>query len=277
MTKKIKITGDIVDNDTALMYDFFGMSCTSPNAVNAVLDDDDTDIDTDISDPDVDPDDVEDVVVDITSNGGDVYAGSEIYTALRRYKGHVTVNILGLAASAASVIAMAGNTVNMSPTAQMMIHKAWSVTQGNADDHEHEAEILDGIDQSIVNAYVDKTGLDRNKILQMMQNETWMTAQDAVSKGFADGIMFHNDDDDDVDDPDGDDESFDDALQVAASAHSIPAKDSVKKFMMMLKQNNLDASTLTKPTKKLTNKFKKTTKTASLYQEKLDLLLKKEG
>lgn len=274
MTKKIKIQGDIVDNDTALMYDFFGMSCTSPNTVNAVLDnDDDTDIDTDISDPDVDPDDVEDVVVDVASNGGDVYAGSEIYTALRSYKGHVTVNILGLAASAASVIAMAGDTVNMSPTAQMMIHKAWSVTQGNADDYKHEAEILDGVDQSIVNAYVDKTGLDRNKILQMMQNETWMTAQDAVSKGFADGIMFHNGDDDDVDDPDEDDKSFDDALQVAASAHSIPTKDSVKKFMMMLKQRDLNTSTLTKQNKKL----KKTVKT-SLYQQKLDLLLqKKEG
>lgn len=273
MTKKIKITGDIVDNDTALMYDFFGMSCTSPKTVNAVLDDDDdTDIDTDI-DPDVDPGDFEDVVVDIASNGGDVYAGSEIYTALRSYKGHVTVNVLGLAASAASVIAMAGDTVNISPTAQMMIHKAWSVTQGNADDHEHEAEILDGIDQSIVNAYVDKTGLDRNKILQMMQNETWMTAQDAVSKGFADGIMFHDDDDDDADDPDEDDESFDDALQVAASAHSIPTKASVKKFMMMLKQRDLKPSSLTKQKKK----SKKTVNT-SLYQQKLDLLLQeKEG
>lgn len=271
MTKKIKIQGDIVDNDTALMYDFFGMSCTSPNSVNAVLDDNDNDTDID---PDVDTDDVEDVVVDIASNGGDVYAGSEIYTALRGYKGHVTVNVLGLAASAASVIAMAGDTVNMSPTAQMMIHKAWSVRQGNADDYKHEAEILDGIDQSIVNAYVDKTGLDRNKILQMMQNETWMTAQDAVSKGFADGIMFHNDDDDDVDDPDEDDENFDDALQVAASAHSIPTKDSVKKFMMMmLKQRDLNTSTLPKRKKKAM----KTVKT-SLYQQKLDLLLQeKEG
>ncbi|MCC4501838.1 head maturation protease, ClpP-related [Limosilactobacillus reuteri] len=271
MTKKIKITGDIVDDDTALMYDFFGMSCTSPKAVDAVLDD--TDIDTDISDPDVDPNDVEDVVIDIASNGGDVYAGSEIYTALRAYKGRVIVNVLGLAASAASVIAMAGDTVNISPTAQMMIHKAWSVQQGNSDDYKHEAEILDGIDQSIVNAYVDKTGLDRNKILQMMQNETWMTAQDAVSKGFADGIMFHNDDDDNVDDPDSDDGSFDDALQVAASAHSIPTKASVKKFMMMLKQRNLNTPSLTK-SKQKTKKVMKT----SLYQQKLDLLLQeKEG
>ena len=98
------------------------------------------------------------------------------------------VNIQGLAASAASVIAMAGDEVNMSPTSQLMIHKASTISMGNADDFEHDSKMLDVTDQSIVNAYEAKTGMDRDDILQLMSNETWMTAQDAVDKGFADNV-----------------------------------------------------------------------------------------
>ena len=245
------INGDIVDDDTAWMYNFFGMSCTSPKSVRDVLQDSDDDEATH-----------EDLTVDISSGGGDVFAGSEIYTLLRNYTGKVVINIYGMAASAASVIAMAGDEVNMSPTAQMMIHKAWSVNQGNADDHEHEAKVLDSIDQSIVNAYVDKTGLKRDDILQMMQNETWMTAQEAVDKGFADGIMFHNDDDDE-----DNTDNHDDALQVAAATHSIPKKDAVKKFMMLLQSNNIKKSSK--------KQFNKSDKPTSLYDKKLALLLNK--
>ena len=249
--KKMTINGDIVDDDTAWMYDFFGMSCTSPKYVRDVLQNSDDDETI-----------TEDLTVDISSGGGDVFAGSEIYTLLRNYEGKVVVNVYGMAASAASVIAMAGDEVNMSPTAQMMIHKAWSVQQGNADDHEHEAKVLDSIDQSIVNAYVDKTGIKRNDILQMMQNETWMSAQEAVDKGFADGIMFHNDDDDE-----DNTDNHDDVLQVAAATHSIPKKDAVKKFMMLLQSNNIE-----KPSKK---QFNKSDKPTSLYNKKLALLLNK--
>lgn len=245
------INGDIVDDDTAWMYDFFGMSCTSPRRIRDVLQNSDDD--------ETIP---EDLTVDISSGGGDVFAGSEIYTLLRNYEGKVVVNVYGMAASAASVIAMAGDEVNMSPTAQMMIHKAWSVQQGNADDHEHEAKVLDSIDQSIVNAYVDKTGLKRDAILQMMQNETWMSAQEAVDKGFADGIMFHNDDDDE-----DNTDNHDDALQVAAATHSIPKKDAVKKFMMLLQSNNVKKSSK--------KQFNKSDKPTSLYDKKLALLLNK--
>ena len=249
--KKMTINGDIVDDDTAWMYNFFGMSCTSPKSVRDVLQDSDDDETT-----------PEDLTVDISSGGGDVFAGSEIYTLLRNYDGKVVINIYGMAASAASVIAMAGDEVNMSPTAQMMIHKAWSVNQGNADDHEHEAKVLDSIDQSIVNAYSDKTGLKRDDILQMMQNETWMSAQEAVDKGFADGIMFHNDDEED------DTDDREDALQVAAATHSIPKKDAVKKFMMLLHSDKAKETV-----KKQQNNSQN--KPTSLYDKKLALLLNK--
>ncbi|ARW13423.1 Endopeptidase Clp [Lactiplantibacillus plantarum subsp. plantarum] len=171
MTKKVMIKGDIVDDQTAGFYQFFGMPAVSPSGVADILNDDDDDGDD------------EALEVDIASNGGDVFAASEIYTMLKNYAGNVTVNIQGLAASAASVIAMAGDHVNISPTAQIMIHKAWSQPAGNADDLEHEASILNGIDQSIASAYQAKTGMDQADLLQLMANETWLTASDAVDKG----------------------------------------------------------------------------------------------
>lgn len=168
---KIPIKGEIVDNDTAAVYDWLGHDCVSPKKVEDVINNAD-----------------DDVELDVASNGGDVFAASEIYTMLKNFNGKVVVNIQGLAASAASVIAMAGDQVNMSPTAQMMIHKAWTVTMGNSDDLEHDSKMMDSTDQSIVNAYEAKTGLDRNEILKMMGDETWMTAQQAVDKGFADAV-----------------------------------------------------------------------------------------
>lgn len=168
---KIPIKGEIVDNDSAVVYDWLGYDCVAPKKVEDAINNAD-----------------DDVELDVASNGGDVFAASEIYTMLKNFNGNVVVNIQGLAASAASVIAMAGDQVNMSPTAQMMIHKAWTVTMGNSDDLEHDSKMMDSTDQSIVNAYEAKTGLDRNEILKMMGDETWMTAQQAVDKGFADAV-----------------------------------------------------------------------------------------
>lgn len=170
----IDIKGDVVDNSYGMMYDWFGLDYASPSKVNTAL---------------ANADD-EDITVNVASNGGDVFAASEIYSVLKGASQNVTVNIQGLAASAASVIAMAGDTVNISPTAQIMIHKAMSGVQGNSDDLEHEAQVLNGIDQSIANAYELKTGMSQTDIIQLMSNETWMTAQDAIDKGFADNIMF---------------------------------------------------------------------------------------
>lgn len=168
---KIPIKGAVVSNDDADVYDWLGYDYASPRQVESVLNDTDGDVE-----------------VDIASGGGSVFAASEIYTMLKAYSGKVVVNIQGLAASAASVIAMAGDEVNMSPTSQMMIHKASTISMGNADDLDHDSKMLDVTDQSIVNAYENKTGLKRDDILQMMAKETWMTAQDAVDKGFADNV-----------------------------------------------------------------------------------------
>lgn len=174
---KIPVKGDIIDNDTAEFYDFWGMNnYCSPNQVESAL-----------QNANHQP-----VTVEIASNGGDVFAGSEIYSLLKGYDNDVAVNIVGLAASAASVIAMAGDTVKIAPTAQIMIHKAWTDSQGNADDLEHQANVLGTIDQSIASAYENKTGMSQDELLQMMSNETWLTAKDAVDKGFADEIMFED-------------------------------------------------------------------------------------
>ncbi len=133
----------------------------------------------------------EQLVINLSSGGGEVTAASEIYTALRQMNTTVSINITGMAASAASIIAMAGDTVNISPTAQMMIHQAsLRDVSGNKDDLTNLSNILDKTDQSIVQAYVDRTGLPVDKIVKMMADETFLTAQEAVEYGFADQIMF---------------------------------------------------------------------------------------
>lgn len=130
-----------------------------------------------------------DITVWINSPGGDVFAASMIYTALMEHKGGVTVKIEGLAASAASVIAMAGDRVLMAPTAYMMIHDPWTVVCGNAEDVRHQADVLDEVAEGLVLAYQIKTGLSKNKLRQMMADETWMSAQTAIDNGFADALM----------------------------------------------------------------------------------------
>ena len=131
-----------------------------------------------------------DVTVWINSPGGSVFAAAEIYTMLRVYKGVVTVRIASLAASAASVIAMAGDRVEMSPTALLMIHDPSTIAMGNARDMEKAISTLNEVKESIVNAYAAKTGLRRSEIAELMSNETWMNAQKAVELGFADEIIY---------------------------------------------------------------------------------------
>lgn len=172
----IEIKGNIVSDRYGMMYDYFGFGdlLVWPTKVKNVL--------SSAEDGEI--------ILNIASNGGDVFAASEIYTKLKNSDKNIVVNIEGLAASAASVIAMAGDTVNISPTAQMMIHKAISDSQGNSNDLEHEAQVLQGIDESIAAAYELKTGMAQTDLLHLMSNETWLTAQEAVDKGFADNILF---------------------------------------------------------------------------------------
>lgn len=238
MTIKIPINAAIMDNDTATMYGYFGMDAVSPKSVNSLLSQANGD----------------DLQVDIASPGGDVFAASEIYSELKSYSGNVNVRVVGLAASAASIIAMAGDHVSISPTAQIMIHKASSGLQGNSNDLEHEAIVLKGIDQSIASTYELRTGLDKNQLLSLMEKETWLSAQEAVDKGFADEIMFIDDN----------------QPQIVNSEVIIPSKEAVNKFMNLLSKSKQNMNKdIIQPKKSPTN---------VLRQKKLDILLgKKEG
>lgn len=135
-----------------------------------------------------------DITVFINSPGGDCVAAAQIYNMLMDYKGNVTVKIDGIAASAASVIAMAGTRVLMSPVSLMMIHNPLTVAIGDSEEMKKAIDMLGEVKESIINAYELKTGLSRAKLSHMMDSETWMNAQKALELGFADGILFQNDD-----------------------------------------------------------------------------------
>jgi ATP-dependent Clp protease protease subunit len=174
---KINIKGPIISSQQQWIYDYFGVEATSPAKVNRVLDS--------IMDN-------EDLEIEINSCGGDISAGSEIYTAIRAYsKGNKVANIVGSAYSAGSVIAMACKCY-MSPTAMMMIHKVSCSTEGNSDDMDKMSQTLQVADQTVANAYVAKSGMAMKDALKMMAQETWLTAQQAKDKGLIDGIMFEN-------------------------------------------------------------------------------------
>ena len=131
-----------------------------------------------------------DITVWINSPGGNVFAAAEIYTMLRDYKGAVTVKIDAIAASAASVVAMAGSKVLMSPVAMLMVHDPSTIAFGNAKDMEKAINTLNEVKESIINAYAAKSGLSHSRISNLMSNETWMNAKKAVELGFADEILF---------------------------------------------------------------------------------------
>lgn len=173
MTVKINVKGVIIGNDYKEIYDYFAMESTSPNDVlNAI--------------PTNDKDPIE---VTINSGGGHVDAGSEIYSIFKEYKGNVTMKIVGMAASAASVIAMAGNKVIIAPTAQIMIHNVASIAHGDYNEMLHQAGVLKEYNRSIANAYRIKTGKSEAEILELMNNETYFSAQKALQYGFVDEIM----------------------------------------------------------------------------------------
>lgn len=131
-----------------------------------------------------------DVTVWINSPGGNVFAAAEIYTMLKDYAGKVTVKVASLAASAASVVAMAGDTVQMSPTALLMLHDPSTVAMGNARDMEKAIAALNEVKEAIVNAYAAKSGLRRGRIADLMSEETWLNAKKAVELGFADEVLY---------------------------------------------------------------------------------------
>lgn len=131
-----------------------------------------------------------DLTVWLNSPGGDVFAASQIYTMLRSHKGKVTVKIDGIAASAASVVAMAGDETLIAPTGMLMIHNPATAAFGNKEAMQKAIELLDEVKESIINAYEEKSGLSRSKIARMMDEETWLNAKKAQSLGLVDGILF---------------------------------------------------------------------------------------
>jgi len=170
---KIHVKGTIISDRVQKIYDWVGIQATSPSKVINSLPSNNTNIE-----------------VVINSGGGDVFAGSEIYTALKEYQGEVTVKVVGLAASAASVIAMAGDKVLISPTAQMMIHNVSTSAGGDYRTFEHTAEVLKSANQSIASAYKVKTGKSDDEVKALMDAETWFNAKSAIEHGFADEEMF---------------------------------------------------------------------------------------
>ena len=144
------------------------------------------------------------VTVWINSPGGDCFAAAQIYNMLMEYSGPVDVHIDGIAASAASVIAMAGNHVAISPVGMMMIHNPATVSIGDEWEMKKAMDMLSEVKESIINAYELKTGLPRKQLSNMMNAESWMNAKKALELGFADSILYDGDDEDDEDDePEG--------------------------------------------------------------------------
>ena len=142
-----------------------------------------------------------DITVWINSPGGDCVAAAQIYNMLMDYPGNVTVKIDGIAASAASVIAMAGTTVLMSPVSMMMIHNPMTVAFGDSAEMQKAIDMLASVKDSIINAYEIKTGLSRAKLSHFMDAETWMDANKAMELGFADGILKRGSDTEDMEVP----------------------------------------------------------------------------
>ncbi len=142
-----------------------------------------------------------DITVWINSPGGDCVAAAQIYNMLMDYKGNVTVKIDGIAASAASVIAMAGTKVLMSPVSMLMIHNPATIAFGDSAEMEKTIAMLESVKDSIINAYEIKTSLRRAKLSHLMDSETWMDANKAVELGFADGILKRASDTEDVEPP----------------------------------------------------------------------------
>lgn len=208
----LRIQGDIVDDDDAWIYEWMGTQSASPNTFRTEL--------AQYAGMPID--------VWIDSNGGSVFAAAGIYNALMEHKGGVTVKIDGKAMSAASVIAMAGTTVQMSPVATMMIHDPLISAQGYASDLRKAADVLDTIKESIMNAYQLKTNKSRAEISQMMDDVTYMDAATAVKNGFADSIMY------------ADKFPKDDAKNFAFNYKSIvnSANSSIKRFLALEKLQN---------------------------------------
>ena len=174
---KIGIKGTIVADDDKWIYEYFGIAATCPkDKHSAIMDANGEDLD-----------------VEINSGGGDVVAGNEIYTALRMYRGKVSIIISGMAASAASYIATARHC-EISPVGIFMIHNASGGARGDYHAMDKESEILQAVNRAIATAYMDKTKMKLDDLLNLMDSETWLTAEEALNYGFVDAVIENQED-----------------------------------------------------------------------------------
>lgn len=203
MPKVINVKGTVVSDDDAWIYNWFGIEAVSPNAISAALAEADGD----------------DVVIRINSNGGDAFAGSEIYDLISSYEGNVLIRIVGMAASAASVIAMAAES-EIAPTGLMMIHNVQSGTHGDYREMEHSAEVLREANRSIMLAYREKTGMSEDELLSLMDNETFMSADTAIEFGFVDKMSDYG----------KEAKAPDSGVQLAASMTGLLPAATIRKF-----------------------------------------------
>lgn len=171
---ELRISGEIVDDNDAWLYEWFGISATNPNAFRSEL----------LAHKG------KNITVWIDSWGGDVFAAMGIYNALKEHKGRVVAKIDGKAVSAGSIIPMAADEILISPGGIMMAHNPWTRAQGEYKDMIKAAEVLNEVKEAILNVYQLRTKLSREKLSQMMDETTWMSAQKAVNDGFADRIMY---------------------------------------------------------------------------------------
>ena len=181
---RVRIGGRIMSDDCASVYRRCGyQNVCCPADIRAALSQ---------------PEDEEGLIFELNSGGGSVYDGYEMYTVLKKSARKSTVEIQSIAASAASVFAMAADTVLISPVASIMIHRASTGTSGNEEDMTRSAQMLRTVDQGILNAYEAKCGgkISREELETLMKNETFMTAGEAVERGFADGILWEKEDPD---------------------------------------------------------------------------------
>lgn len=170
----VKVNGAIIADNAQEIYDWVGIDAFSPKKMHEAIEKANGGT----------------LEVHINSGGGNVFSGSEIYTAMRAYKGKIIVSINSIAASAASVIAMGGDRVLMSPTAQMMIHNVSVTSGGDYRIMDHTSSVLQNANKTIANAYVLKSGGQAEDFLRMMDDETWLTPQQALELKLIDGIQF---------------------------------------------------------------------------------------
>lgn len=173
--RTVTVNGDIICNDLKWVYDWLEYESCCPADIRKAA--------AELTD------ESEELRVIINSPGGDVQAGQEIYSILKDLKNPVTINVQSMAASAASMIAMAGDTVKMSPVALLMIHNASTCTSGDYREMQHTADVLQTVNTAIMQAYIAKTGKSEDELKAMMDKETWLTANQCLENGFADEII----------------------------------------------------------------------------------------